>query len=74
MSIQIKKNYQKTVLDHALYYQDLGLNVIPVNYRAKNPLVYWKSYQTKKVTKKDLKKWFPAVKQSNLGIICTGHH
>jgi len=67
----------KTQKEWALYYHSLGFNVIPIKNKGtekedyKIPLLSeWKSYQTKKVTLKNINDWWSKWPTANIGIIC----
>jgi hypothetical protein len=57
------------LLDAALELAALGCHVIPVEPRGKKPLVEWKKYQTEKPTDLDLRVWWEATADANVGII-----
>ncbi len=53
----------------ALEYLGRGWSVIPVQERAKRPVVAWKAYQTRLVSEKTLHDWFRRSPDSNVGIV-----
>jgi len=57
-------------LDAALYYQQLGWNVIPLRPRDKKPLLpSWRKFQTKKVTENLIRGWWAKTPDANIGIL-----
>ena len=48
---------------------DMGLSVIPLKERDKEPIVAWKTYQEKKPTDEELHTWYDNGKY-NIGIVC----
>ena len=61
---EVNKTYR-----HALLYLKKDLNIIPLKYREKTPVIEWKEYQHKKVSKEEVEKWFRN-KKANIAIIC----
>ena len=55
------------ILKWALYYRDLNLSVIPVEYGGKKPLIKWKKYQNTLPEKKEINEWFKTM--ANIAII-----
>jgi len=51
-------------------YLDEGLNIIPVRFREKTPLVEWSKYQAKRVTNEDVNEWFSGDVGINVAIVC----
>lgn len=62
---------QKTPLDYALYWQEMGVAPFPVHWKDKKPACRWASYRDILPTKKQIRDWF---KDSvyNVGIACGG--
>jgi len=50
---------------------DMGLSVIPLKERDKEPIVAWKTYQERMPTEEELHTWYDNGK-NNIGIICGG--
>ena len=50
-------------------YRRLGLNVIPLKPRSKEPLIQWGELQQRKATDDELKRWFSRG-DVNVGIVC----
>lgn len=57
------------MLSHAKRYLSLGLSVIPLRTRGKEPLIDWKKYQTTLPTIAELTQWWTKWPDANLGII-----
>ena len=55
-------------LECALYYESLGLSVIPVA-QDKKPLIDWKKYQSERATKEQITKWFSDFPNANVGVV-----
>lgn len=62
-----KERIMNKVLKCALYYHDLGWNIIPIKGKSR-PLVPWKPYQKIEVDKEKIKKWFSNGK-NNIALI-----
>ena len=60
---------RKDVYSWAIYYLRNGLNVIPLRYKDKKPILQWDKYQEQRVTQKEIENWFKD-KNVNIGIIC----
>lgn len=59
------------MIESALKYVDSNLSVIPVKLSTKQSLVGWKKYQTQKVDKNTLSKWFMNFTEDvGIAIIC----
>jgi len=56
------------VLQYALRYWERGWNIIPVD-RDKKPKVKWEQYQHRRVSKKDIERWWTEWPDANIGII-----
>lgn len=56
------------MLQHALNYWKQGWNVIPVD-KEKRPKVRWEQYQRRKVSKKDIERWWKEWPDANIGVI-----
>lgn len=50
-------------------YQDLGLNIIPLAFKTKKPLVEWDKYQERKVTNEEINHWFSNKEDINVAVI-----
>lgn len=53
----------------ALAYAALGWSVIPVEARAKRPLVRWQEFQRRRASAAQLRAWFRRWPQANVGIV-----
>ncbi|RLI73859.1 hypothetical protein DRP04_15325, partial [Archaeoglobales archaeon] len=53
----------------ALDYYELGLSVIPLEYKNKKPVINWKPYQERQPTREEVINWF-SNKPRNVGIVC----
>jgi hypothetical protein len=53
------------------YYENENLNVIPLIYGDKKPISEWKEYQTRRITKEEIDRFFlPDQKARNIGVVC----
>lgn len=52
----------------ALHYRGRCLSVIPLTPRGKNPLINWKAYQSTLPTNDEIRAWFEATPNANVGI------
>jgi len=59
----------KNVYEYALRYLNLGLSVIPLKPRTKEPLIPWKEFQERLPTKEEVREWFKG-KDNNIGVVC----
>jgi len=57
------------MLTHALRYLKLGLSVIPLKPNGKGPLIKWQEYQSRKATEDEIRKWWSAAPNANIGIV-----
>ncbi len=57
------------MLNFALKYARMGLNVIPLIPKGKEPLIPWKEFQTRKATEEEIRKWFTSWPLANIGIV-----
>ena len=57
------------MINHALKYLRMGLSIIPLKSRGKEPLIKWQEYQTRKATEEEIKKWWTVAPNANIGII-----
>jgi hypothetical protein len=62
MSMEIREIVQ--------FYLSEGLNVIPIKFREKTPLVEWSRYQKERPIEGDIKKWFSGEVGINIAIVC----
>jgi len=60
---------QRSFKDFIELYKRFGFCVIPLKYGAKEPLVKWREFQTRKPTEEELKRWFSR-EDVNIGIVC----
>jgi len=52
------------------FYRSQSLNLIPIKFREKKPLVEWKKYQREKASEEELAKWFSGDVGVNIAVIC----
>lgn len=52
------------------FYLSEGLNIIPIKFREKTPLVEWTKYQREKATEDEIKKWFSGDVGINIAVVC----
>jgi hypothetical protein len=52
------------------YYENEGLNVIPLIPGDKKPVSEWKEYQQRKITKEEINNFFLQGTQHNIGVVC----
>jgi len=57
------------LLDWAKFYVSKGLSVIPLEYKAKEPISKWKEYQQRLPTEEELEQWFKTA-WLNIAIVC----
>ena len=57
------------MLNHALRYAKLGLSVIPLKPNIKIPLIPWTEFQSRRATEAEIRKWWNAVPNANIGIV-----
>jgi KaiC/GvpD/RAD55 family RecA-like ATPase len=57
------------MLKEALKYLSLGLSVIPVSPRGKEPLLPWKEFQQRRASEAEVREWFIRWPDANLGIV-----
>lgn len=60
------------MLNHAIKYLKLGLSVIPLHPRGKEPLIPWAEYQKRIADEAELKEWFRKWPNANLGLVTGG--
>lgn len=58
---------ENVLLTWALYYQNLGLSLIPL--KGKIPLIPWKEFQTRRANEKEIKEWWEKYPNGNIGIL-----
>lgn len=58
------------MIDIVRFYVSEGLNLIPVKFREKTPLVEWGKYQNEKATEENIKKWFSGDIGVNIAVVC----
>jgi hypothetical protein len=60
----------KSTFDHAKWYLEMALGVIPLRPKDKLPsLSQWKQYQTRRATEEEIDSWFKGT-DNNIGIVC----
>jgi hypothetical protein len=57
------------MLNDALKYLSLGLSIIPLRPRGKEPLIPWTEFQTRKATEAEVRSWFLKWPDANLGVV-----
>jgi len=57
------------MLQWALRYRRLGLSVIPLRVKGKEPLIPWIEFQQRLATEDEIRKWWNAVPNANIGIV-----
>lgn len=57
------------MLNYALKYRSLGLSVIPLRQNGKEPLILWAEFQKRRATEQEIKEWWNAVPNANIGIV-----
>jgi len=62
------ENDNKTKLDWALYYQSIGLNIIPVG-KNKVSLIKWEEYQNRCSTIDEIKNWWGQWPEANIALV-----
>jgi hypothetical protein len=66
---------RQKIVDAALMWNGQGVNVLPIEFAGKRPLIRWNAWQQGKRTQKPelVKRWFGKdFPRANLGIICSG--
>jgi hypothetical protein len=56
------------MIDYAKIYLEHGLNIIPLKFKDKTPVIEWKPFQSKLAEKRMVEVWFSI--ERNIGIIC----
>lgn len=56
-------------LQWALYYDQLGMNIVPAYWQQKNTAVKWQRFQTQR-SSKSLRMWFPPKSRRNVWMVC----
>lgn len=57
------------MLQWALKYRALGLSVIPLRPKGKEPLIPWMEFQTRIATEEEVRSWFTKTPDANIGIV-----
>lgn len=57
------------MLNHALRYLNIGLSVIPLRPKGKEPLIKWEEFQKRRATPEEVKGWFVRWPTANIGIV-----
>jgi Bifunctional DNA primase/polymerase, N-terminal len=57
------------MLQWSLKYLSLGLSVIPLKPNSKVPLVPWTEFQNRRASESEVKEWWGAVPNANIGIV-----
>lgn len=63
-------NTPRTLEEYIDLYQQLGIAVIPVDYKTKKASVEWKPYQDKKPTSENYTEWFDGGRPTNIAAVC----
>ena len=53
-----------------VFYVNQGVNLIPIKFGEKTPLVEWSRYQTRRITEEDIKNWFSGDIGVNVAVVC----
>ena len=64
-----KLSKDKSLVEHALFYQSLGWSVIPVQPGKKIPYIKWKDFQHVRPTPKQIRIWWKKFPDANIGIV-----
>lgn len=64
----MNKDELKTKKDFALYYQSIGLNIIPVGAN-KIALIKWENYQNKCSTVEEINRWWEQWPDANIAVV-----
>ena len=59
----------KTLMEWALTYHDVGLNVLPLIPRKKHPMIKWEIYEKQRATREEVISWWTKQPDANIGII-----
>lgn len=59
----------RSVYDWAEEYLEKGYQVIPLEVGGKKPVIAWQKYQKERVTKNEIRSWFPEGSRYNLGVV-----
>lgn len=62
----MKTNLQELIQ----FYLGQNLNIIPIKFGEKTPLIEWNKYQKEKVATEELQKWFSGDVGINLAVVC----
>lgn len=57
------------MLQWALKYRAMGLSVIPLRPKGKEPLILWSEFQTRLATEDEIRSWFARTPDANVGIV-----
>lgn len=57
------------MMNQALQYLRLGYSIIPLEPRGKKPLIPWAGYQSRLPTEEEVREWWTANPQANIGIV-----
>ena len=57
------------LLNYALKYLKLGLSIIPLRPRSKEPLIAWTEFQKRRPAEEEIRSWFQRWPNANLGIV-----
>jgi hypothetical protein len=57
------------LFDAAIDYAKRGFSVIPIKCKDKKPLIAWEQFQHRLVTEAEVKTWYLAWPEANVGII-----
>jgi len=60
------KNELRVFID---LYKRLGFSIIPLKHKAKEPVIKWSEFESRKATEEELKQWF-SKEDANVGIVC----
>jgi len=51
-------------------YREQGLNLVPLKFRDKVPVVKWDEFQTREITEQEIEKYWNGEEKHNIGIVC----
>lgn len=57
------------MINWALKYRNLGLSIIPLRPKAKEPLIPWTEFQSRKASEAEVTEWFTRWPDANVGIV-----
>jgi hypothetical protein len=61
---------EKSLKEYVEWYVTQGFNLIPVKYSAKEPLIKWKSYQIRHISRQEIEQYFFSSPYINVAVVC----